>query len=209
MHVLDEKGKVLQGAESVFLRCQELWDPAFQRLTMTFDPGRIKRGLTSNQNIGPPIMEGKQYTIVIDREWPDARGVPMVEGFRKSFRGGPAQRTPPDPKQWRLTAPRAGTSDAVVVSFPAPMSYPLLQRMLQVSGPQGQVAGSVAIGREETEWRFTPREAWKSGDYNLAVNTGIEDLAGNHIGQAFDIDTFERVTEQITTETVSLPIRIR
>jgi hypothetical protein len=89
------------------------------------------------------------------------------------------------------------------------MNYPLLQRMLQVSGPQGQVAGSVAIGGEETEWRFTPREAWKSGDYTLAINTGIEDLAGNHIGQAFDIDTFERVTEQITTGTVSLPIRIR
>jgi hypothetical protein len=97
----------------------------------------------------------------------------------------------------------------VVVSFPTPMNYPLLGRMLQVSGPQGQVAGSVAIGREETEWRFTPREPWKSGDYNLVVNTGIEDLAGNHIGQAFDIDTFERVTEQITTETISMPIRIR
>jgi hypothetical protein len=209
MHVLDEKGKVLQGAESVFLRSQELWDPAFQRLTMTFDPGRIKRGLTSNQNIGPPILEGKQYTLVIDREWPDARAVPMVEGFRKSFRGGPAQRTPPDPKQWRLTTPKAGTSDAVAVSFPTPMNYPLLQRMLQVSGPQGQVAGSVVIGREESEWRFTPREAWKSGDYKLVVNTGIEDLAGNHVGQAFDIDMFERVTEQITSETISLPIRIR
>jgi hypothetical protein len=95
----------------------------------------------------------------------------MVEGFKKLFRGGPAQRTPPDPKQWRLTAPGAGTSDAVVVSFPTPMNYPLLQRMLQVSGPQGQVAGSVVVGREETEWRFTPREAWKSGDYKLVVST--------------------------------------
>src|SRR5205823_102578 len=98
-----ENGKILQGQESVFLRSQELWDPNFQRLTMTFDPGRIKRGLTSNQNIGPPIMEGKRYTLVVDREWPDARGVSMVEGFRKPFRGGAAQRIPPDPKQWRVT----------------------------------------------------------------------------------------------------------
>lgn len=209
IHVLDEHGKVLQGAESVFLRSQELWDPAFQRLTMTFDPGRIKRGLTSNESIGPPIMEGRQYTLVIDREWQDARGVPMVESFRKNFRGGPAQRNPPDPKQWRVSAPKPGTTDPVVVSFPTPMNYPLLQRMIQVSGPQGNVNGAVSVARQETEWRFTPRDPWKAGDYRLVVNTGIEDLAGNHIGQPFDIDTFDRVTERIVTETTSVTFRIR
>jgi hypothetical protein len=209
IHVLDEKGKTLQGVESVFLRSQELWDPALQRLTMTFDPGRIKRGLTSNEGIGPPITEGKQFTLVIDREWPDARGVRMEEGFRKTFLGGPAQRTPPDPKQWRVTASKSGTKDAVVVSFPNAMNFPLLQRMIQVSGPQGNVNGVVNIGMHETEWRFTPREAWTAGDYRLIVNTGIEDLAGNHIGQPFDIDTFEKVTEQIVTQTIALPLRIR
>src|SRR5262249_18661901 len=167
IHVLDEKGNVLQGPESVFLRSQELWDPAFERLTMTFDPGRIKRGLTSNQTIGPPIMEGKRYTLVIDREWPDARGVSMVEGFRKSFRGGPAQRTPLDPKLWELTAPKAGTSDPVVVAFPNPMNYALLQRMLVVSGPGGNVAGTINVARAEAEWRFTPTAAWPAGDYRL------------------------------------------
>ena len=60
----------------MFLPGEELWDPNFQRLTMTFDPGRIKRGLTSNETMGPPIAEGKRYTLVIDRDWPDARGVP-------------------------------------------------------------------------------------------------------------------------------------
>src|SRR5207244_2255398 len=100
--------------------------------------------------------EGKRYTLVIDREWPDARGASMVEGFRKSFRGGPAQRTPPDPKQWRVTAPKAGTSSALVVDFPTSMNYPLLQRMLQVSGPQGNVSGTISITRQEAEWRFTP-----------------------------------------------------
>jgi hypothetical protein len=209
IHVLDENGKVLQGPESVFLRSQELWDPSFQRLTMTFDPGRIKRGLTSNQTIGPPIMEGKRYTLVIDREWPDARGVAMVEGFRKAFRGGPAQRMPPDPKQWRITAPKAGTSEPVIVAFPNPMNYPLMQRMILVSGPRGNVTGAVNVARAETEWRFTPMGPWSAGDYRLMVNVGIEDLAGNHIGQPFDIDTFERVTEHISTETVSLSFRVR
>ena len=205
IHVLDENGKVLEG---IFLPGEELWDPNYRRLTMTFDPGRIKRGLTSNMKVGPPIAEGKRYTLAIDREWKDARGVPMVAGFRKTFRGGPAKRDPPDPAQWRVNAPRAGTSDALTVVFPSPMNYALLQRMLQVANARGPIIGTVSADRQETEWRFTPQEPWKAGDYHLVVDTGLEDLAGNHIGQAFDIDVFERVTQHITTNTISLPFTV-
>jgi hypothetical protein len=88
------------------------------------------------------------------------------------------------------------------------MNYPLLQRMLQVSSGHGSVAGTVSVARQETQWRFTPREPWKPGDYQLVVDTGIEDLAGNHVGQPFDIDVFEHVTEHITTNSVSLPFSV-
>ncbi len=209
IHVLDENGKVLQGPQAVFLPGEELWDPNYERLTMTFDPGRIKRGLTSNEMAGPPIAEGKRYTLVIDRAWEDARGAPMVEGFRKVFRGGPAIRNPPDPKQWRISAPKAGTSEALVVDFPTPMNYPLMQRMLTVTTNEGSVAGTVSVDHNEAQWRFTPRMPWKAGAYQLAVDTAIEDLAGNHIGQAFDIDTFEQVTEHITSKTIWLTFSVR
>ena len=209
LRVLDENGKVLQGAQAVFLPGEELWDPNYQRLTMTFDPGRIKRGLTSNMKIGPPIIEGKRYILVIDRDWPDAHGAPLVESFRKSFRGGPAVRNPPDPALWRVSAPKAGTLDPLVVDFPTAMNYPLLQRMLQVSGAQGTLTGTVSIDRQETQWRFAPHDLWNKGDYQLVVDTAIEDLAGNHVGQPFDIDTFEHITEHITTKTISLPFAIR
>jgi hypothetical protein len=39
---------------------QELWDPGNRRLTVLFDPGRIKRGLVPTNEIGPPIVEGKR-----------------------------------------------------------------------------------------------------------------------------------------------------
>ncbi len=201
IHLLDAKGAVLP---AVFLAGEELWDPAGTRLTMTLDPGRIKRGLTSNMALGAPIAPGKSYALVIDREWPDARGVAMVEGFRKTFRGGPADRVPPDPKTWRITAPKAGTSDALIVSFPESLNYALLQRMLTVSG----VPGTVTTGPQETEWRFAPRSPWKAGNHTLVVDTGIEDLAGNSVGQPFDIDVFEHVTEHITAKTISLPFQI-
>jgi hypothetical protein len=208
IHIVDENGKDLEGDHAMLLPGEELWDPNFTRLTMTFDPGRIKRGLTSNQKIGPPIMEGKRYTLTIDRDWPDAKGAPLVESFRKVFRGGPAERTPPDPRQWRVAAPKSGTSNPVTVTFLTPMNYPLLQRMIQVSSASANLMGTISVAREETEWRFTPRNPWKAGNYQLVIDTGLEDLAGNHIGQLFDIDTFNQVTRQITTKTVSLPFTI-
>jgi hypothetical protein len=206
VHLLDEKGKALP---AMFLPGEELWDPGSRRLTLTFDPGRIKRGLTSNEAMGPPIVESKNYVLAIDRDWPDARDVPMVEGFRKPFRGGPGQRTPPDPKRWTVSAPKAGTVEALQVDFPSPLNYVLLQRMLHVSDAKGSVSGTGAVEHGETRWLFTPRDAWKAGDYRLVVDTAIEDLAGNRVGQAFDIDVFERVTEHITAATMAVPFRTR
>jgi hypothetical protein len=206
IHVLDEDGKPLKG---VFLPEEELWDPVYQRLTLTFDPGRIKRGLTSNMNIGPPIAEGKRYTLVIDRDWPDAQGVPMVEGYRKSYRGGPALRTPPDPRHWHIAQPMAGTAGALIVDFPTPMNYALLHRMLWVTGPHGKIPGTIVLAHDETEWRFTPASPWTAASYQLVTDTAIEDLAGNHIGQPFDIDVFQHVTQHIATNTISLPFTVR
>lgn len=206
IHMLDGHGKVLPG---VFLPGEELWDPAGTRLTMTLDPGRIKRGLTANMAMGPPIEPGKPYTLVIDREWRDARGVGMIAGFRRNFHGGPALRVAPDPKSWHVAAPKAATAEALILTFPEPMNYALLQRMIQVAGPRGSIAGTVSTDQQETQWRFIPQTAWKPDDYRLIVDTGIEDLAGNRIGLPFDVDVFEHVTQHIETETIALPFRIR
>jgi hypothetical protein len=206
IHLLDAGGNVLPG---VFLPGQELWDPNNRRLTMTFDPGRIKRDLTSNRSMGPPIVEGRRYALVIDRDWPDASGLPLTATFRKEFRGGPAVREPPDPKSWKVAAPAANSQDALVVSFGRPMNYALLQRMLKVSGPRGDVGGGIGVERAESEWRFTPQAPWAAGQYRLIIDTSLEDLAGNKIGQAFDIDVFDRVTERITAAATSLVFEIR
>jgi len=159
--------------------------------------------------MGPPIAEGRRYTLLIDREWPDAGGAALIATFRKAFRGGPALRQPPEPGNWRIATPAAGSRDPLVVSFGRPMNYSLLQRMLKVSSARGDVDGTVVVAREESEWRFTPRAPWAPGSHKLVVDTSIEDLAGNKIGQPFDIDVFDRVTERIATATTSVPFEIR
>ena len=202
IHLLDEKGAPV---DLPFLELdQELWDRDYRRLTVLFDPGRIKRGLLPLAEAGRAIEDGKQYTLVIDKDWRDAQGAALTEGFRKSFRVGPADRSPPDPAQWRISAPQANTSGALVMDFPKPMDYALLLRLLDIPG----VAGTVTVDRQETEWRFVPSKPWKAGNYNVVVDTALEDLAGNRIGRAFDVDTFERVSEHLSRKTISLPFRI-
>ena len=206
LRLLDDAGRPLTG---IFLPGEELWDPQFQRLTMTLDPGRIKRGLTSNQAMGPPIAAGKRYTLVIDQDWPDARNVPMIEGFRRSFRGGPPERSKPDPKQWRVTAPKAGATAPLTVDFPKPMNYVLLGRMLRVAKGNTPIDGRISSERQEARWLFTPRQPWAAGDYRLVVDTALEDLAGNSIALAFDIDVFDKVDRQIVNSTMDVPFSVR
>jgi hypothetical protein len=43
-----------------------------------FDPGRIKRGLVSQQELGIVLHEGRRYTLLIEKEWKDAEGNPML-----------------------------------------------------------------------------------------------------------------------------------
>jgi hypothetical protein len=207
IHLLDASGKKLP---DIFLELdKELWDANNTRLTVWFDPGRIKRGLTSNLNLGPSLEAGKRYTLAIDREWRDARGVPLVEGFRKAFRGGPADRIAPDPQHWRVTAPRAGTSAPVILDFPEPMDYVGLQKTITVSDGRNQISGTIAIERQETRWTFTPREPWKAGNYRLMVSNALEDLAANKMGQLFDMDAVAGVNENVEAKTIPILFSVR
>jgi hypothetical protein len=188
---------------------QELWDQNNQRLTVLFDPGRIKRGLVPTDTIGPAVVEGKRYKLVIDRGWRDARGVGLVEAFEKSFRGGPADRVPPAPSRWRVTSPKAGTTDALTIVFPKPMDFVLLQRMIGVFDEHGEITGTIDVGRNETEWRFTPRAAWKPGAYRITADNTLEDISGNHLDRPFDVDIFETVTKHITSTSTSLTFSVQ
>jgi hypothetical protein len=201
IRLLDERGAPV---ELPFLEIdQELWDPANMRLTVLFDPGRIKRGLVPLEESGPNIQEGKRYTLVIGREWLDANGAPLAAYFTKPFHVVAAEREPVDPAQWRIRPPRPGTADPLIVDFPRPLDYALLQRAITVDG----VKGKAEVGPGEVEWRFTPETPWKPGAYRLTVITALEDLAGNRVGRAFDVDTFREVTPHIQTDTVSIPFR--
>ena len=203
LHLLDSSGAPVK---LPFLEIdQELWNPGYTRLTVLFDPGRIKRGVLPLQEIGPSIREGETYTLVIDRGWRDGRGAPLAEPYRKQFLVGPPDREPIDPEKWRITSPRAGTTEPLIASFGEPLDYAMLQHALTVAG----VAGQVELVRDETEWRFTPTLPWKDADYQLVIQATLEDLAGNRVGRAFDVDVSEPSSRKTPNKSVSLGFRPR
>jgi hypothetical protein len=207
LHLYEDSGNEV---ELPFLELeQELWDPEGKRLTVLFDPGRIKRGLVPHNEVGPAILTGRAYTFVIDGRWRDVNGEPLGQNHRKPFRVGPADRIPPDPKDWRVIAPSAGAGGTLDIEFPEPMDHALALRLIEVLDAAGKlVAGDAAVDRQEHRWRFTPRESWRAGDFSLRIGTALEDLAGNRLLRPFEVDVFERIERQIRQETVLVPFHV-
>jgi hypothetical protein len=189
---------------------EELWDPTGQRFTLFFDPGRIKRGLVSQQQLGIAMQEGKRYTLSIDKGWKDAKGNPLAADFQKVFTVGPPDRLPIDIRAWKANEPAAGTRNPLTLVFPEPMDHAILQRDLDVVDAAGAVIeGGVSIGVEEKSWIFTPDAAWKRGSYSIRLGTAIADLSGNMINRAFEIDVFDKVDDALLHSKYDFPFTVK
>jgi hypothetical protein len=81
--------------------------------------------------------------------------------------------------------------------------------MIGIFDAHSEISGKIAVDRNETEWRFTPREAWKPGSYRITADNTLEDISGNHLDRPFDVDIFDTVTKHITSTTTSLPFVVR
>ena len=176
--------------DDVFLPPEpELWDAQRKRLTMLLDPGRIKRGLAPNLEFGYPLVEGTTVRISIDPDFRDATGQPLMSGAERTYNIGPAQRSRIDPTAWQLTAPAAGSHVPLRVEFDRPLDHGLLQHCLSVRDAAGRtVVGVGEAGLSEWSWIFTPDIPWKTGEYALAVEPRLEDVAGNSPARVFDRD---------------------
>ena len=205
--LLDDRGNEVEGP---FLPLDyEFWNADRTRFTVFFDPGRVKKGILPNKQMGRALKIGKTYTLLVRSEWQDANGLPLKEAYRRTFSVGPPDTRPLDSAQWRIEAPRAGGQTPLVVTFPEPVDQGLLFRALGVRRNGTVVDGDVTVGANETQWSFTPHKSWSTGDYDLLALSILEDRAGNQIGRAFEVDNFETVDKGPDPRTVTLPFRVQ
>jgi hypothetical protein len=207
IHLKDGSGQVVV---LPFLEIdEELWDAAGRRLTVFFDPGRVKRELLPREQEGPALIAGQRYTLEIDSSWKDADGTQLRRGYRKVFRVGPADYSAPQPMGWRVDVPAAGSRDPLVVGFGEPLDWALLERLLWVvDSTGGESAGEASVGAGESSWQFVPKDEWIEGDYRLMVETTLEDLAGNSIGRLFELDVLQPIEREVKAKHIELPFTV-
>ena len=180
------------------------------RYTVFFDPGRQKRGIAPAAAMGRSLTEGQSYTLVVDSAWRDGNGLPLTQQFKRTFTAGPPDDKPLDLNTWKVLAPPAGTLTPLSVAFPEPIDHGLLLRALGVVSPDGQaLPGKADIGTHELTWSFTPQSPWASGAYNIVGLGMLEDLAGNRIGRAFEVDQFDRTDKSSEPDKTFLAFVVR
>lgn len=208
IELLDHTGKPVPSA---FLGLEtELWDRKHRRLTVYLDPGRIKRGLRPNQELGSPLIAGREYRLRVGDAMRDADGAPIQHAFEKRFRAGPADRAQLNPATLKITSPAAGSNAPIVVAMLEAVDFALARRMVWLETQDGsRLELTMGLAKNERELQLTPRQIWASGDYTLVIDARLEDLAGNTFQRPFDADLDDpSLALHDDLNTVRIPVRI-
>jgi hypothetical protein len=207
IHLLDETGR--QVADPFLPLDVDLWNEDRTRYTVLFDPGRVKRGILPNEQMGRSLVPGRKYTVIVDQGWLDDGGQPLAAPFRREFRVGPPDDAAIEPAAWRIDAPAEGTRNPLIVTFPKPLDYGLLQRALAVANERGiRLQGDVRLEAGETRWLFTPQEPWRKGVHRLHASSILEDGAGNRIGRPFEVDALANGRLRTEAQSAALEFQI-
>lgn len=182
-----------------------LWDPGRTRLTLFFHPGRVKRGVAPGERLGPPLVAGRAYRLVVDAAMTDAQGQPLGAPFEHAFRAGPDDREPPRLGAVEVAGPAA--DGALRVRLPEPLDRALLHRFVRVEDADGvPVAGTATVEDGEAAWTFRPDAPWRPGEYAVRIESALEDRAGNRFDRPFDR---EAGTDVPATRPLRVPFSVR
>jgi hypothetical protein len=159
--------------DAAFLE-QELWSPDGTVLTVLLDPGRVKTGLVVHDLLGRALTAGRPVELLLDDQ------------VIKSWQVREEKRTAPNPKEWHIAPPQAGTSAPLRVLLEAPIDA-MAVNLIAVAAPDGsRVTGRATLGAGESTWMFSPDQAWADGSYKLMIHPRLEDACGNEVGEPFE-----------------------
>jgi hypothetical protein len=150
----------------------ELWSPDGKRLTILFDPGKIKRGVEAPNSELAPLRAGATYTI-------------KVREFQKRFRVGAAVRKRLDPAAWRIVPPKT-REDALRIEFDRVMDFALLQDQIFDYVNNRPEHSFAVVEQGGLALKLVPATRWKAGKNEIRISAILEDVAGNRLGEAMD-----------------------
>ena len=174
--------------DAAFMRFkQELWNEDRTRLTVLIDPGRIKREVATNVELGPALLAGQRYNLTVESGWPSADGTAVMPAFTKTFKVIDALRTRPDIRLWSANTPCAGTREPLNVTFDRPFDRHQMLYSLWLETQDGdEIEGKIALEDSEQHWSLTPLAPWPTGSFDLRADHKLEDVAGNNFVDLLD-----------------------
>jgi hypothetical protein len=192
LRLLDDAGRTIDGAFMDF--GQDLWSPDGRRLTVLFDPGRVKRSVEGDEESAAPLRVGHSFTV-------------EVSGKRFHYQITPAVRTAINPQVWRLSLPNAKSHEVLTVTFDREMDDALLRDQLEVQDAQGRSQpGQITVSPSGRVWSWRPAHRWSIGTYRLVIGSSLEDVSGNRVGEALD---HEVGSPDAARESVTVPFTIK
>lgn len=188
---------------------QELWNHDRTRLTLLMDPGRIKRGVAQNLELGPALEEGRAYTLMIKAGWPGALVGQTETGYAVPFDVGPALRERPDPERFEISAPHLNSRDPLVVGFDRAFDRVQLANALTVvTADDRRIAGDIRLSEGETRWVFVPHAPWAEPRVRVVIDSRLEDVAGNNFRETLD-HALGSATRDVNALEVTVTLRLR
>ena len=182
--LFDETGNDVSHA--IFNNVYELWDRDQKRLTILFDPSRIKKGLQANLAMGRVLKPGLKYSLII-KGMEDIYGQIIQVPYKKTFRVIEEDILAPDTNLWEINTLQPNTRAPLIINFPDMLDYGSLLGRIRVLNSEGNyINGEVKITNKEKDWQFIPEDNWGVGNYHIHIDTQLEDPSGNNLNGLFD-----------------------
>ena len=142
----------------------EFWNADRTRYTVFFDPGRQKRGILPNREMGASLVAGRQLharrrSRLARRQRPAARARRSRDVPRRPRPISRRSTSPPG----RSRRPREGTRDPLPVTFRSRSITVCCCARLACGATARRSSGEVRVDANETRWTMTPNEPWRPG----------------------------------------------
>lgn len=184
VELIDSDGKIIERA--ILKEIPELWNDDQSQLTIWIEPGRIKRGLGPNLELGPVLIQDEHYTLSISSSFRDKNGVPMEKTYTKNFVAGGDDREKLKIDDVQLNYYESNETGYLSVKFSEAVDFASsIANLIIVDAAKHIVNGDWRL-REDSEAIFDPHDKLEQGNYQLLLNSVIEDLAGNNFLRNFD-----------------------
>jgi len=163
---------------------QELWSPDGKRLTVLFDPGKVKRDVEAKGEAISPLEQGKSYQI-------------RLNDYVHSFRVSPPVREKLDPNQWKVIGPSEGSRE-LEIKFDRVMDAALLLDQIEVIEMKrgAPVSTTKKIQAGGTDLILFAESKWPAGQYAIVASPILEDVSGNRMAESLDHTAGEDADEK-------------